>query len=378
MNRRAKGEGAIFEVANGRYRAVLDLGWQGGKRVRKTWTCTTRREAAAKLRAALRLREDGFEVPDGKLTVSEFLERWLTEAVAPSLKPSATLQYKRIVRVHINPALGAKPLAKVVPLDLQRLYREKLASGLAPATVLYIHRILHRSLGQAERWAVIPRNPAALVDPPRLPRTSVGAFGVEEARAFIEAVKGDRYEALYLVALGGGLRKGEVLALDWADVNVEAGTVAVRHSLSRVAGGWAVSEPKTATSRRVVKLPSFALEALKAHRVAQIEERLAAHAWADAGIVFASEIGTHLDPSNTLKAFKGHVKRAGLDPAEYTFHSLRHSAATLMLALGVAPKVVAETLGHSRVGVTLDVYSHVLPHLQEEAANKMDRLLAGT
>lgn len=374
--RRTIGDGGLYQIADGRWRASLDLGYQNGKRVRKTWTCDTRAEAAAKLKAAVRLRDEGVAQPNDRLSVAAFLARWLRDAAEPTLKPSAFLQYERVVRVHLVPAFGSKPLAKLSPLDLQRLYREKLAVGMAPASVLYIHRIVHRALGQAERWRLVPRSVADMVDPPRVARSQVGAFTVEQARAFIDAVEGDRLEALYLVALAAGLRRGEVLALRWEDINLDAGSLAVRRSLSKVKGGWAVAEPKTASSRRVVKLPAFAVEALRVHRTRQREERVGAMIWADPGLVFTTEVGTTLDGRNVLRTFKTHVARAGMDPGAFTFHSLRHSAATLMLALGVPAKVVAEALGHSRVGITLDVYSHVLPHLQEEAAARMDALLA--
>lgn len=375
--RRDKGTGSIFELADGRYRASLELGYgPGGKRLRKTWTCKTKAEARAKLKEASRLVDDGFSVPDGKVTLGQFLERWLTESVAPSVKESALIQYRRTVRVHIAPKLGPRRLATLAPLDLAQLYREKLESGLSPATVLYVHRILHRALGQAVRWKLTHHNVAAMVDAPRLPRSTVSAFTPEQARAFMAAVKGDRLEALYLVSLAAGLRRGEVLALRWADVNFDIGSLAVQRSLSKVEGGWAFTEPKTASSRRVVKLPAFAVESLREHRIRQEVERAKAHVWADSSLVFATEIGTVIDGRNLLRLFKAHVKAAGMAPESFTFHGLRHSAATLMLALGVHPKVVAEGLGHSRVGITLDVYSSVLPHLQDEAAAKMDGLLA--
>lgn len=375
--RRDKGTGSIFELPDGRYRATLELGYgPGGKRLRKTWTCRTKAEARAKLKEATRLVDDGYSVPDGKLTVTAFLDRWLTDAVAPNVKESALIQYRRVVRVHIEPTLGPRRLATLDPLDVAQLYREKLDKGLAPATVLYLHRILHRALGQAMRWKLTHHNVAAMVDAPRLPRSTVRAFTVEQARAFMSAVKGDRLESLYLVALAAGLRRGEVLALRWPDVNFDTGSLAVQRSLSKVEGGWAFTEPKTASSRRVVKLPAFAVEALREHRERQIEERIKAHVWADPALVFSTVIGTVIDGRNLLRLFKGHVKAAGMEPESFTFHGLRHSAATLMLALGVHPKVVAEALGHSRVGITLDVYSSVLPHLQDEAAAKMDGLLA--
>ena len=163
-------------------------------------------------------------------------------------------------------------------------------------------------------------------------------------------------------------------ALRWDDLDLEAGTLAVRHGMVKVPGGWQRAEPKTASSRRVVRLPAVAVEALRRHRTGQREDRLRAGPhWQDSGLVFTTSSGTVIDGQNLLRAFRGHLKRAGLPPIR--FHDLRHSAATLMLALGVQAKVVAEMLGHSTVGVTLDTYSHVLPTLQEEAAAKMDALL---
>ncbi len=168
----------------------------------------------------------------------------------------------------------------------------------------------------------------------------------------------------------------ECLWLRWEDLDFEAGTVAVRRSVTKVVGGWEVGETKTASSARVVKLPLFVVDALRAHRVSQLSERLAAKVWADPALVFTTTVGSYLDGRNVLREFKRHVAVAGMDPSQFTFHGLRHSTATLMLALGISPKVVAETLGHSRVAVTMDTYTHVLPHLQDEAASRMDLLLA--
>lgn len=272
------------------------------------------------------------------------------------------------------PALATVPLARLTPAQLQRLYRDKLASGVAPTTVLHIHKVLSRALAQALREDLVSRNVATLVDPPRVGAANVRAFSIEQARRFVAGVSGSRLEAAFLVALGAGLRRGELLALSWDDVRLEDGHLAVRRSLMKVPGGWQLAEPKNAASRRVVKLPEFAVDALRRHRTRQLEERLAAPVWEDSTLVFTTTVGTPIDGRNFLREFKEIAARAGM-PATFTVHSLRHSAATLMLALGVQPKVVQEALGHSRIAVTMDLYSHVLPHLQEEAAAKMDRLL---
>ena len=199
---------------------------------------------------------------------------------------------------------------------------------------------------------------------------------MEHARRFRDAVADDRLSALYTVALTTGLRRGEAMGLAWEDIDFKRGTLAIRHTLIKVADGWERAEPKTAGSRRIVRLPEIAITELRRHRVRQLEERLQAGSeWQDTGLVFTTTLGTAIDGSNLLRAFRSHLRRVDLPPIR--FHDLRHSAATFMLTLGVQPKVVAEMLGHSNVGTTLDTYSHVLPHLQDEAAAKMDGLLTG-
>lgn len=375
--RRANREGSIYQSADGRHRGYVTTGYDASGRPKRSYISgATRAEVNRKLRAAQRLADARLPVPSPRLTVAAYMASWLETFARPRLKESAYDQYERVVRNHIVPELGATKLSRLSALEVQALYAKKLASGLAPRTVLYIHRVLHSSLSQAERWELVARNVAELVDAPRAPRTEVRAMNIEQARAFLDAVRGDRLEALYVVALAGGLRRGEVLALRWDDIDFALGTLAVRRSLIKIRGGWAFAEPKSASSRRVVRLPDFVAAALREHRAQQREARVKARYWEDPSLVFSSAIGTVIDGRQLLRQFKLQVAAAGLDPKLFTFHGLRHSAATLMLALGVQPKVVSETLGHSRVGITLDTYSHVLPHLQEEAASRMDALLA--
>ncbi|OAI43522.1 hypothetical protein AYO38_02650 [bacterium SCGC AG-212-C10] len=330
---------------------------------------------AQKLNRALGDQERGTPLPPEQLTVEAFLTDWLASSAKGRLAESTYHGYETIVKSHIVPTIGKVRLAKLTPAQLQRLYRDKLDAGLAPVTVVRIHKVLSSALSEAERHGRVSRNVAKLVQAPRIESSKALAFSVDQAKAFMEQVAGDRMYAAYMVALAAGLRRGELLALEWEDVDLVNSSLAVRHSLMKVAGGWRSSDPKTRGSRRVVKLPAFAVEALKAHRTAQLEERLASPVWEDPNLVFTTSIGTLVDGRNFLRQFKAHAKAAGM-PATFTIHSLRHSAATLMLALGVQPKVVQEMLGHSRIAVTMDLYSHVLPHLQDEAAAKMGALLA--
>lgn len=375
MRKRGNHEGSVYQRGDGRWVGVVTVTSEGGSPGRKYFYGTTRAAVNDKVATAVHHLRRGVTPPNEKLTVGAYLDRWLTDAVQPSVKESTFHLYAKDVRLHIRPALANVPLARLTPAHLQRLYRDKLASGLAPTTVLHIHKVLSRALAQALREDLVSRNVATLVDPPRVGTTNVRVFSVEQARQFVAEVSGSRLEAAFLVALGAGLRRGELLALTWDDIRIEEGHLAVRRSLMKVPGGWRIAEPKNASSRRVVKLPEFAIDALRRHRTRQVEERLAAPVWEDPNLVFATTVGTPIDGRNFLREFKEIADRAGM-PAAFTVHSLRHSAATLMLALGVQPKVVQEALGHSRIAVTMDLYTHVLPHLQDEAAAKMDLLLA--
>jgi integrase len=374
--KRPNGEGGIRKRPDGRWESTISVGWEDGKRQRRSFYGRTQQEVLAKLTAARRAQDVGLALPPERLTVAAYFEHWLEDSAKPRLQPSTYAVYAKDVRLHILPSLGRVRLARLEPAHLQKLYREKLEAGLAPASVRHIHNVMSGALSQAERWNLVPRNVARLAHPPRLPHAEAGAFDADQARRFLEAVEHDRLRALYVVTLTTGLRRGEVLALRWDDIDLDRGLLSVRRSLRKVPGGWDFGEPKTRSSRRVVKLPDIAVHALKAHRLNQLEERLAAPAWLDPTLVFATQVGTPLDGRNLLREFKCHLARAGLDAEAFSFKSLRHSAATLLLSLNVQPKVIMETLGHSRLAVTMEVYSHVLPHLQDEAAAKMDALLA--
>jgi integrase len=372
MSRRANGEGTIYRRSDGRWTARLSL--SSGKR--KDFYGRSRQEVAKRLDAARRAQDEGLPVdlPE-RLTLEAYLSRWLESRARPTVRQSTYVSYEVQVRRHIVPAIGKVALTRLSPPLLQSFYAERLKAGLSPRSVLYIHKVLHRALSAAVKWGLVTRNACDLVEPPRVGRPKLHAFNADQARAFLDATADDRLSALYLTALCTGLRRGELLALRWEDIDLERGTLAVRNALVKVRGGWQLAETKTPSSRRVVKLPLVAAEALRRHRSQQLQEKLAAGpAWHDSAHVFASRAGTPLDGDNLHRAFKKHLSSAGLP--SMPFHSLRHSAATLMLALGVQPKVVAEMLGHSRIGVTMDTYSHVLPHLQDEAAAKMDALLA--
>jgi integrase len=259
---------------------------------------------------------------------------------------------------------------------VQGFLNAKAAAGLAPRTVGYLRGVLRQALGFAERMDLVGRNVARLARPPRVPRRQVNPLTIDQARTFRAAIAGDRLEALYLVAVGCGLRQGEILGLRWGDVDLEGRTLSVRNALARVDGELRLVEPKSATSRRIIPMPAFVAEALAAHRVRKATEALPRRPLPPdpfADLVFTTTLGTPLDGISVTRRFQRVLKAAGLP--RQRFHDLRHAAASYMLAAGVPARVVMETLGHSEISLTLNTYSHVLPGLGRDAADRMDALL---
>jgi integrase len=304
--------------------------------------------------------------------VGEYLRRWLNDSVRGSVKPVTFDSYSGLVKKHIIPAVGRVKLDKLSPAHLQGLYREKLDAGLSPRTVQYLHVVLHRALKQALRWNLVPRNVAEAVDPPKVHREEMRPLSPTEARKLLEVAREDRLDALYVLAVHCGLRQGELLGLKWEDVDLETDTLQVRRTLS----GDTFTAPKTARSRRSVKLTAGAVEALKRHSARQADQMTSmGERYEDRDLVFASEVGTPLNRHNLAqRSFKPLLKRAELP--NIRFHDLRHTCATLLLSKGVHPKFVQELLGHATIAITLDTYSHVLPGMGDQTATAIEDALS--
>lgn len=372
--RRGQGEGSIYQRADGTWTASVSLGWDGGSRQRKVIYGKTRREAAEKLRAALNAKEQGALVRDERRTVADFLDWWLAEVVPNRTKAGTAASYDSNVRVHIVPALGRLRLTQLTPAHVQAMLNAKLAEGLSPRTVQYLHAILRSALAQALRWGFVTKNVAAVVTPPRVVREEVVPLRPEEARRLLDMAVGHRLEALYTVAVAVGLRQGEALALRWSDVDIEGGTLRVRSTVRRIRGEMVYSQPKSTRSRRTVSLPRTCVDALAAHRRRQSAERLRAGArWQDQGLVFPGELGGPLDAHTVTRHFHALCEKAGV--GRRRFHYLRHTCASLLLAQGVHPRVVMEVLGHAHFAFTMTTYTHVMPSLRSEAADLMDGVL---
>ncbi|MBI4491737.1 MAG: site-specific integrase [Chloroflexi bacterium] len=373
--RRGHGEGSIHQREDGRWVAVVDQGWKDGKRQRKYLYGETRREVSEKLKAALHDQAAGLPLPSERQTVGQFLERWLEDSAKPNVRPRTFTRYHDLLTLHAIPTLGKRPLAKLSAQDLQALYGQKL-DQLAARTVGHLHRVLHCALRDALRWGLVARNVCDAVQPPKVARPEMQVLAPEQARQLLAAADGEPLEALYVLAVTAGLRQGELFGLKWQDLDLEAGRLQVRRTLGRVRKqGFLESEPKSARSRRSITLTPLAIGALRHHRARQLEQRLAVgSAWEDRGLVFCNAVGRPLEPSNLLRrSWRPLLKKAGLP--RIRFHDLRHTAATLLLAQGVHPKIVQEMLGHSTISLTLDTYSHLLPNLQDEAAAKMQAIL---
>ena len=343
---------------------------------RKTLYGKTRREVDEKLTKAKADRDGGLVFDADNLKLGEYLERWLADSVRDTVRPTTFERYEQIVRLHIRPVLGKVKLKNLTSAHVRGLYREKLDAGLSPRSVQYVHVTLHKALRQAIADGLIPRNATEAVKPPQVSREEMRPLTAEQVKVLFEAARGDRLEALYVLAVTTGLRQGELLGLKWDDIDLEVGTLQVRRTLTTAKGGPVLSAPKTKGSRRTVRLSHTALEALRSHLERQLEEiDRVGDLWRENGLIFASESGSpHSRQHVTAHRFKPLLRRAGLP--EIRFHDLRHTCATLLLSKNVNPKVVSEMLGHASIAITLDTYSHVLPTMQESAAKSMEDALS--
>jgi integrase len=375
--RRSSGEGTVFRRGrDGKWVAELTTGWDAeGKRQVIRHAATTQKEASDWLAARRTEQNQGLLVQPDKLTVGQFAERWLQDVVAHRVKPSSLYNYQKLARSYVIPMLGDIPLQKVTPVMVQRLYAQLLESGKSAKTVRLVHGWLRGLLEQAVEWQLLSRSPAARAKLPREVKPELTILTPEQIRAFLAVAEEDRLHALYALAATTGLRQGELLGLRWQDVNLEEGTLSVVQALTEVGSELVLTTPKSAAGRRTLDLPVVAATALRRWRKEQLVERLAlGEAWAQPELVFTTKLGTPLAPSNLRRrSFRPLLQKA--DCPDVRFHDLRHSAATLMLAQGVQPRVLQEVLGHADIRMTLGRYGHVLREQKKEAARAVDAFL---
>jgi integrase len=359
MARRGNQEGAIYQRKDGRWVGVLHLGYANGKRQRKYYYGKTRREVQQRLTAALADHQKGITPAPERQTVAQFLGRYL-ETVTSGRAGNTQRNTRAIVYTHLIPAFGSRSLVGLAPSEIQGLYADLQRRGRKPSTVRQVHAILRTALKQAVAWGELVRNPCDLVSPPRVPQEAKAILDVPQARHLLAVAEDDPLHAWLWVALTTGLREGELLALHWTDLDLERGRLTVQRNLTRDG----VKAPKSTSSRRTIPLVAPTVAALRRH----------GQEHPSAPLVFATADGEPLDVDWLRKCWWYPLLK-GADLPRVHIHSLRHSAGSFLLALGMSLPQVSRILGHSSVAVTARVYAHVLEGGEQEILARLGELL---
>lgn len=388
--RRGWGEDSVYQRADGTWVAVMEAGRAEGTRKRIVRKAQTKREAVARLDEAKRTMFDAGSVPDQRRTVEQYLRFWLSEVVPGTVRDSTLEGYRSMVDAYLVPHLGSVRLVKLGPEHVQRMLRSMEAKGLSPWTRRQARSVLVGALRRAQRFGYVTRNAAALVDAPRIDQSDQvdDTLSADEVRRLLAHLhdSGDELVAVAEVAIRLGLRRGEILALRWTDVDLEAGTLRVGGTLKRrKGGGWYIDEPKTKAGDRVVPLTDHLVAELRAHRRRQLEARLSAgDSWQDLRFVFTTSVGTPIDARNLTRWWHGifevdedQAEEDRLGLAARPFHSTRRTAVTLMAEAGVPLQVAANIVGHSSIRMTAEVYNRVQPRAQRSALDALEDHLAG-
>jgi integrase len=367
--KRGQNEGSIFKRKDGLWAAQVTI---QGRHVSKYFK--TQREARDWVTETRLQIDGGLTLTGAQVGLDTYLREWL-EAHKLRVRPKTAFQYNQILEQHIIPTLGRLKLKDLRPEHIQNLYSLKIKAGISERTVLMIHAVIHRALEQAMKLGLVGRNAADAVTRPRFKRKEMKTLNDSQVRSFLSLLTGTRNDAFFWVAISTGLRQGELLGLKWADLDWRNRSIHVQRQVQRLAqGGLGFSEPKSDAGNRSVVLGKAVMEKLRAHIAIQdMEKSFAGKSWQEFDLIFPSTKGTPLDHRNIFRTFKDLLKQAGLP--DIRFHDLRHTAATLMFKQGVHPKVVQERLGHSDIALTLNTYSHVMPSMQDDAADLIDEIL---
>jgi integrase len=312
--------------------------------------------------------------PNRSPTVEAWMSTYLREVAATRVRPVTLDGYRQLIRLHITPQLGRDRLDQLRPQHVAELYRQ-LGTTLAPASVRRVHAVLRRSLTVAVRWGLIPTNPALMVDAPATTRTEIVPYTVAEAGKLLDVAALDRLEARWMIALTLGLRQGEVLGLGWQHIDMDRRLLTVERALQKQPDGrLTLVATKSQRSNRRLPLTDSVAFALNRRREKQlVEQQTAGPLWHPSDVIFTTAVGTPIHPRNDYRAFRRLIADAGLRPVR--LHDLRHTAASLLLAEGVAARVVMEILGHSQISITLNTYTHVDTTLTRTAADRMEEAL---
>ncbi len=369
--------GHIVKRAKDSYSIKLSLGKDPstGKYKYQWFTVQgSKKDAEKRLSELLHQFDTGNYMKPGKTTVAEYLQRWLADYAKPNLSPRGYERYESIARVHLIPALGSITLTQLRPEHLQKHYTSMLKSGLSALSVRYHHVILHKALQTAIKWGLVSRNAADGVDIPKGHRAEMQTWDEAELTIFLEAAQATPYHALFYTALFTGMRRSELLALRWQDIDFVYSQIYVNRSLHQLTDrSYIFTQPKSEKSRRTIALPPSAFMVLSEYRrQKETESLMLGQQLTDAALVF-STLSKPLRPNTITRAWSMLAAKAGVKMIR--LHDARHTHASLMLKQGIHPKVVQERLGHSTIAITLDTYSHVAPGLQEAAAKRFDDAL---
>jgi integrase len=369
--------GSIVRRKNN-YSIKVSLGFdQASGKYRQHWEAVkgTKADAQKRLTEILHQLDTGSYMKPGKTTVADFLRKWLQDYVKPNLSPRGFDRYSGIIEKELIPGLGSILLTQLRPEHLQKHYTTRLNDGLNAGTVRYYHAVIHKALDTAMKWGLVNRNVADGVEIPRVHRQEMQVWDESEVNRFLEAAKDTPYYVLFYTALFTGMRRSELLGLRWQDIDLVFGQISVNRALHQLQnGGYVFTEPKSVKSRRTIALsPSLSL-LLQDHKAKQtFEHRMLGAPLQETDLVFGN-LDKPLRPNTITNAWRFLAIKAGVKVIR--LHDARHTHASLMLKQGIHPKIVQERLGHSSIEMTLDIYSHVTPGLQEAAAQKFDALVA--
>ena len=367
---------------SGNWSAVIDTRDPStGKRKRKwhSLEASGKRQAQIECAGIISAIQGGTYLEPDKTTLAQFLTRWLAHIKA-NVSPRTHERYAEIANKNLVPLIGAAILTKLKPVQISAAYGKALESGrrdgnggLSPRTVHHIHRVLKQALKQAVQWEMLHRNPADAVKPPKSEKHRMTTYDMPQTAALLDAVRGTRLFVPAMLAVLCGLRRGEIAALRWRSVDLANAQLAVVESAEQMNGSVRLKETKSGRARTVA-ISATVIEELRAHRLRQAQDMLRLGVrLTDDGFVAALEDGSPMQPTFITHEWVRVI--SGTSLPRVRFHDLRHAHATHMLASGIHPKVASERLGHSKVGITLDLYSHVMPGMQEDAAAKMDLAL---
>ncbi len=367
--RRGNKEGCVVQRSKNSWRCQVSIGG-----TRFSHTAPTRKECQEWLKKITSEAEMGLDYKGAQQTFEEFLETWLAN-IRTSVRPVTFYQYQMTCKRYILPTLGQIKLNQVKPGLIQKLYAEKLQSGLGARTVEIIHSVLHRAFVQAVKLEILGRNPVDATTPPKVEEKEMRFFDESQVSLFLLAARGDKNEIVYHLAIATGMRQSELLGLKWSDLDWQKKTITIQRQLKRLFRGEGYfSPPKTRNGRRSVMLGDVTLAKLREQwERLKVLRQMAGSLWQENDLIFPSSIGTPKNQSNLYREFKELIRQSGLP--DIRFHDLRHTAATLLLNHGVPPIVVSRRLGHYKVSMTLDIYGHLMPEIQDTAAKLIDELI---